>query len=58
VSGYLVNIGDVDAMAQRMNELLSDPHLARKLGLAGAQLVPARFSAEECAETMRRIYQL
>ena len=58
VSGYLVNVGDVDAMAQRMDELLSDPHLARKLGLAGAELVRARFSAEEYAESMRRIYQL
>lgn len=58
VSGYLVNVGDVDAMAQRMDELLSDPELARKLGMAGAELVRKRFSAREYARRMRQIFQL
>jgi len=58
VTGYLVDVGDVDAMARRMDELLSDPELARKLGLAGAELVRARFSLSEYTTAIRQIYQL
>ena len=58
VTGYLVDIGHIDAMAQRMDELLSDPALARKLGMAGAELVRARFPSSEYAKTIRRVHQL
>jgi glycosyltransferase involved in cell wall biosynthesis len=58
MTGYLVDVGDVDAMAQRMDELLSDPGLARKLGMTGAQLVRARFSPSDYANAIRRLYQL
>ena len=58
VTGYLVGVGDVDAMAQRMDKLLFDPTLARRLGMAGAELVRARFSPSDYANAIRRIYQL
>jgi len=35
VEGYLVDVGDVSAMADRIVRLLSDAHLAHAMGLAG-----------------------
>jgi glycosyltransferase involved in cell wall biosynthesis len=58
VTGFLVDVGDVDAMSQRMDALLSDPGLARKLGLAGAELVRKRFSAEDYRNGVLRLFEL
>jgi glycosyltransferase involved in cell wall biosynthesis len=43
VSGYLVEVGDTDVMAERMARLLEDEALARAMGEAGAALVAERF---------------
>jgi glycosyltransferase involved in cell wall biosynthesis len=58
LTGYLVDVGDIDAMAQRMDDLLFNPALARKLGMAGAELVRARFPSSEYASGIRRTHQL
>ena len=58
VTGYLVDVGDVDAMARRMDQLLSDPALARKLGMQGAALVRERFPAEGFKKAFREIHRL
>lgn len=58
VTGYLVDVGDVDAMARRMDQLLSDPALARKLGMQGAALVRERFPAERFKAAFREIHRL
>lgn len=43
-TGYLVERGDVDAMADRMSRLLDDPDQARRLGVAGAAIAGRVFS--------------
>jgi L-malate glycosyltransferase len=58
VSGFLVDVDDVPAMARRMDELLSDPQLARSLGKAGAALVRERFPAGRYKEQFRKIFDL
>ena len=58
VTGFLVDVGDVDAIAARMDDLLSDPELARQLGRAGAELVRERFPAEDYANGLRQAFQL
>lgn len=43
-TGFLVERGDIHAMADRMSRLLDDPDLARRLGLAGAAFSAHAFS--------------
>jgi glycosyltransferase involved in cell wall biosynthesis len=40
VNGYLVEPGDLDALAARILELLADPPMARAMGRAGRDLAP------------------
>jgi glycosyltransferase involved in cell wall biosynthesis len=58
VTGFLVDVDDVPAMARRMDALLSDPQLARTLGDAGAALVRERFPAARYKEQFRQIFDL
>jgi glycosyltransferase involved in cell wall biosynthesis len=45
-SGYLVDVGDVDALEARLGELLADPARARAMGSFGGVLVRQRFDIE------------
>lgn len=42
VSGFIVPPGDVETLSARLEELLSDPHLCRRMGEVGQQAVAAR----------------
>ena len=44
VDGFLINRGDADTLAARMEQLLSDPELARTLGEGAFATVNNRFS--------------
>ena len=46
-NGYLVPVGDVASMADRMADLLSDGTRTEAMGEAGRHLVATRFNAEE-----------
>jgi glycosyltransferase involved in cell wall biosynthesis len=52
-TGYLVNEGDVDAMATRMVSLLSDPALARRMGSAARTHVRESFSMARHISTLQ-----
>jgi glycosyltransferase involved in cell wall biosynthesis len=45
-SGYLIDVGDSEALAAKMRLLLGDEELARRLGARGASLVRERFAVE------------
>lgn len=45
-TGYLVDEGDVDAMAQSIVKLLKDPGLAKTMGEAGKKNIKANFTLE------------
>jgi glycosyltransferase involved in cell wall biosynthesis len=60
VTGLCVPPGDAPALARALNELLADPERQRTMGIAGQELVAARFSPErhlaaliECYRTAR-----
>ncbi len=57
-TGYLVDVGDVDALASRLTALLDDPETCRRLGLA-ARRVGATYTWARTAEAVvRRIEEV
>ena len=50
INGYLVNPGDIDALADRIVKLLSDPTLARKMGIEGRKKVFNFFSVKKMVQ--------
>lgn len=56
VSGYLCAPGDVEALSDRVCELLSDPEKARNMGLAGAQRV-APWDIDQMVRDQEALYR-
>lgn len=50
-TGFLVDAGDAEALAERVIRLLRDPDLRVRMGQAGRARVLERFSAQTMAET-------
>ncbi len=48
-TGYLVDAGDAEALANRVIALLRDPDLRKRMGAAGRARVERRFSAAAMA---------
>jgi glycosyltransferase involved in cell wall biosynthesis len=56
-TGYLCEVGDIDEMAARAYELLSDPGKARRMGEAGRERALACFSREKIMGEYEALYQ-
>ena len=54
-NGWLVQVGDVDAMSRRLIELARDPALARRMGELGRERVE-EFSAQRMADQLADLY--
>lgn len=48
--------GDVDDLAEKMNHLLNQPHLAKELGEAGREKVRDEYDWEKIADATDRVY--
>jgi glycosyltransferase involved in cell wall biosynthesis len=57
VDGYLVEPGDVDALAERLGRLAADPELARRMGEAGRARVLERYSVERLVGDVDALYR-
>jgi glycosyltransferase involved in cell wall biosynthesis len=57
VDGFLVEPGDVDAMADRLAELAGDSELRARMGAAGRERVIERYSVERLLDDMDRLYR-
>ncbi len=55
-TGYLVPVGDAEAMADRIFELLRDPSLRRGMGQAGSDRVKREFTAERVKQKLEDLY--
>jgi glycosyltransferase involved in cell wall biosynthesis len=55
--GFLVDPGDVDALAERLARLAADPALRERLGAAGRARVIPRYSVERLVDDMDRLYR-
>jgi len=51
-TGWLVPVGDVDALAGTIHAAIREPDAAFRMGLAGRKRVSARFSWVETGQTM------
>jgi L-malate glycosyltransferase len=58
VTGFLVEVGDVEATAERMASLLADPALAGEMGRRGAALVAQRFSTDAFRSRVAALFEL
>jgi glycosyltransferase involved in cell wall biosynthesis len=54
-SGFLVEEGDVEAMAEHMLRLVRDPGLAATLGAAGRRHIVDNYSAEKSLSRLRAV---
>ena len=57
-TGYLVERGDVEAMAERMAWLLNHPAEAKALGVAGRSLIQHRFSRRKATQAFVELFKL
>lgn len=56
-TGLLFNNGDALGLGERLRILAADPDLRRGLGAAAAARIRERFSVEDAARTLSRIYR-
>lgn len=56
VTGYIVPIGDVDALAQCLLTLIDDPALRKRMGQAAGERVREKFTAERTAQGLFDMY--
>ena len=56
-TGFLVNEGDIDAMAEYLYQLLANPELASKMGKNSREYIHANFSMERSIEQLRKILE-
>lgn len=57
VSGYLVEPGDIEGLANRIDQLLEDPEQRSRMGLAGYQMVRDKFDMETRAVDYYNLYR-
>jgi glycosyltransferase involved in cell wall biosynthesis len=55
--GFLVEPGDVDALADRLVTLARDPELRERLGAAGRERVLPRYAVDRLVDDMDRLYR-
>jgi glycosyltransferase involved in cell wall biosynthesis len=57
IDGFLVDVGDVDAMAARLAELAGDRKLGARLGRAGRERVLSRYAVARLVDDVDRLYR-
>jgi glycosyltransferase involved in cell wall biosynthesis len=56
-TGYLVDVGDVGALAAAVGRLVDDTDLRRRMGVAARERVVKHFTAEDCVRALAGVYE-
>src|SRR6266550_7759391 len=56
-SGYLLPVGDIDAMSARAIEILSDVHRQQRMGRAGRDMAETKFNVSRVVPIYRNLYE-
>lgn len=56
-NGYLIEPGDVEALVDRLTRILDDTEKAKKMGIAGRELVAAHYDSRHVARRIFEVYQ-
>ncbi len=56
VSGFLIERGDVEALAEKIQQLASDKTLRQKMGAAGSSIALAKFNLEKNVAQLVELY--
>jgi N-acetyl-alpha-D-glucosaminyl L-malate synthase BshA len=56
-TGFLLPVGDVNGMAERAIQILSDEPLRRRMGIAGRESAIARFDEKKVVPLYRQMYE-
>jgi len=57
VDGFLVEVGDADALSDRLAELAADPERRASMGAAGRERVLERYAVERLVDDIDRLYR-
>jgi glycosyltransferase involved in cell wall biosynthesis len=55
-TGFVVAVGDIDALADRLQQLRDDSGLRRRLGATGAERMRTKFSADRMVDALEAVY--
>jgi glycosyltransferase involved in cell wall biosynthesis len=55
--GYLVELGDVEGLAERLGRLAADPALRDRMGAAGRDRVLGRYAVDRLIDDVDRLYR-
>jgi glycosyltransferase involved in cell wall biosynthesis len=55
--GFLVDVGDTDALAERLRRLALDPELRRRMGAAGREHAVPRYRVERLVDDVDALYR-
>ena len=56
-SGFLVEVGDIEALADRLEQLARDPELRARLGRTGRKRVVPRYRVERLVDDVDELYR-
>jgi glycosyltransferase involved in cell wall biosynthesis len=57
VDGFLVEVGDADALSERLAELAADPERRAKMGADGRERVLGRYAVQRLVDDIDRLYR-
>ncbi len=57
IDGFLVEVGDADALAERLAELAADPMRRAQMGADGRERVLGRYAVTRLVDDVDRLYR-